>query len=371
MPETARILPFRGRKVAPSRKEATARALDFLARERSERSEEFVESVLCDADVISAVLKQLASRLNTTPSVVSEEASSVYAWLLDRSHQDFLFDEREYFLGECALLAAGGFRLVGKWADSERWLDRADANFRHTVSPAAQLARVAYLRLALRYDARKHDDVLELIPSVALSFQKLGMAADLAKCYFLEAMSLKELGRTDDAAEKFLRLVSASPAGTSQALVGMALVNLGDVFSMDGNFEKALDAYRRAVPVLEAEDQRYALADLKFMLGRTLQRMGYIEASLQAFSEAAAGHADLGMETRAAYVRIVFAEALLAAGKPREAEWQVLAALPTIDEHKLAPEGYAAVSLLSESVRQRKTDPKALLEVREYLQGRS
>ncbi len=37
----------------------------------------------------------------------------------------------------------------------------------------------------------------------------------------------------------------------------------------------------------------------------------------------------------------------------------------------MVPEGFAAVGLLGESVRQRKTDPKALLELREYLQAKN
>ncbi len=225
--------------------------------------------------------------------------------------------------------------------------------------------------MAIRYDIRKHEDVLELIPSVALTFRKLGMSAELAKCHFLEAMSLKELGRCSEAAAKFGQLISATPSGVAGMLVGMALVNLGDICSIEGNFPGALEAYKKAVPILEAEDQRYALADLKMMLGRTLQNLGVVDASLQAFSEAAAGHSELGMEARAAYVRVVFAEALLSSGKPREAEWQILAALPAIDQHRMVPEGFAAVALLRESVRQRKMDPKALLELREYLQAKN
>jgi hypothetical protein len=37
----------------------------------------------------------------------------------------------------------------------------------------------------------------------------------------------------------------------------------------------------------------------------------------------------------------------------------------------MLPEGYAAIALLQESVRRRKTDPNALSEVRQYLQAKS
>ncbi len=44
-------------------------------------------------------------------------------------------------------------------------------------------------------------------------------------------------------------------------------------------------------------------------------------------------------------------------------------ALPTIEEQKMVPEGFAAMALLKESVRRRKTDPNALRELREHVQA--
>ena len=86
---------------------------------------------------------------------------------------------------------------------------------------------------------------------------------------------------------------------------------------------------------------------------------------------AIADYEELGLETRVAYVRLFISETLLQLGRPREAEWEILAALPTIEEQKMVPEGFAAVALLKESVRRRKTDPNALRELREHLQAAS
>jgi len=148
-------------------------------------------------------------------------------------------------------------------------------------------------------------------------------------------------------------------------------VNLGDLRTSARHFEAALEAYRQAMPLLEDAKRLYALADLKAMVGGTLRKMGQIAAAIEAYRGAVRDFSDLGMSTRESYLRVLFAEVLLEAGKAREAEWQILAALPTIDREKLVPEGFAAVTLLRESVRQRKTDPKALLELREYLQAKN
>lgn len=373
MPDTAKILPFRARtnSVPRTREEASAHAHSYLGTPEGDRTADAIDRSLGDGDVLTAIFSALWDLINTTPSVVAAEASYIYRWLSARGDKDFFFDERDFFLGESALLAAGSVRLLGKRDETERWLDRADAAFRHTVAPAAHLARVSYIRLTLRYDMRRHEDVLELLPSVTLTFHKLGMAADYAKCRFLEAMSLKELGRTDDAAVSLQGLVDGDSALVDGALRGMALVNLGNLHSEQGAFELALTNYTRALPELQRANRHSALADLKLMLGGTLQRMGHLSAAIQAFRESVDEHATLGMETRTAYLRVVLATALIEAGRPREAEWEIQAALPTIEEQKMVPEGFVAVGLLRESVKQRKTDPRALLELRAYLQARS
>lgn len=216
---------------------------------------------------------------------------------------------------------------------------------------------------------RRHEDVLELTPSTARTFEKLGMDVDLAKCRFLEAMALKELGRLVEADEKLQGLATGKQADS--ALQGMALLNLGDLRSSEGRFEVALGLYRQALPFLKAAKRYATLADLKGMLGETLRRMGQYAPALEAYREATRDYASLGMATRAAYLQIVTAETLLENGRLAEAEFEIRAALPTIEQEKMVPEGFAAIAILNESVRQRKTDPKALGELREYLQAKN
>lgn len=373
MPDVAKVLPFRPRVSASacSREEATARARAFLTSSISDRTQEVVDEAYSDGDVLAAICAQLVEVTNSSPSNVSDEAPVMYQWLSAKPASQFFFDERDFFLGETALLAAGSCRLLGRREEAERWLDRADASFRHTVAPAPHLARVAYNRLALRYDMGRYDEVTELVPSVALSFDRLGMESDRSKTQFLEAISLKALGRLDEARAKFTQLAMGEDSRVQPAIRAMALVHLGDLHSTQGFADRALAAYTRALPILESERRFYAVADLRAALAVTLRQMGRLSLALEAFQEAVNGHVALGMRTRAAYVRILLSEALLEAGRPREAEWQILAALPTIDEESMIPEGFAAIALLRESVRQRKTDPKALLEVRAYLEVRN
>jgi len=371
MPDVANVLRFRPRVTSASlsREDVDLRADEFLASELYDSESEVDRTLGVDGDVLTAVCKRLGDVLNEDPRAVGEKAPRLYRYLCAKSSRDFFFDERDFFLGESALLAAGASRLLGKKEETELWLDRADANFRHTVSPSPQLARVAYIRLTLRYQTRRHEEVLELLPSVTLTFEKLGMENDEAKCRFLEAMSLKELGRVEESSTKLERLAFSRRERVDQSLYGMALVNLGDLRSEKGCFDSALAAYKEAMPLLQAANRHYALADLKVMVGGTLRKMGQLTQALGAYRDAVQDHVNLGMATRVAYLRILFAEVLLEAGKVREAEWEILAALPTIDQEQMVPEGFAAAALLRESVRQRNPDSNALFELREYLQA--
>jgi hypothetical protein len=75
------------------------------------------------------------------------------------------------------------------------------------------------------------------------------------------------------------------------------------------------------------------------------------------------------MKPYVAYLHLVIAESLLEINRDRQAEWEILAAMPTIDEVQMVPEAIAAVTLLRESVRRQKTDFGALQQVKELLQA--
>ena len=143
--------------------------------------------------------------------------------------------------------------------------------------------------------------MLELLPSTALTFERLGMRTDLAKCLFLQAMSLKVMQRLDEAADLLGQL--ASDVHLEAALRGTALLNLGNLYSNQGFLERALVAYGQAKPLLESGHRLATLADLKVMFGETLRAMGRGTDALAAYREAIADHVGLGMMTRAAYLR--------------------------------------------------------------------
>ena len=90
--------------------------------------------------------------------------------------------------------------------------------------------------------------------------------------------------------------------------------------------------------------------------------VGALEAYRSALREAG----EVGMQGDVAALHLVLADVLLGAGQDRQAEWEIRAALPIIEEEKMVPEGYAALSLLQESLRRRQIDQNALRNLHGY-----
>src|SRR5450759_4663343 len=109
MPDTARILrfPARSRQVGLSSQEAKAAARDYLRTALAERTAE-TQQVLHESDVILAICLLLREDFDRNPSIAVEEAARLHEWIAAPDRAVGVFDERQYFLGETALIAGIG-----------------------------------------------------------------------------------------------------------------------------------------------------------------------------------------------------------------------------------------------------------------------
>lgn len=370
MPKSARVLRFPHRRAAAvplSAEDAILAATCYLDVPAEDRTPHLINESLSSPDVLTAVLRLLRENGERQPARAADEAARIYRWLMNTERVG-LFDERDYFVGEAAFTAGNACRLLGNREDAFRWLDRAEAGFRHTVNAAPGLSNVAYARLGLRFEMGRYEDIIDLMPSLIESFGKLKMLAEAAKAELVFAMALKNVGRRSEALAGLTKVLDGDSVKGHPAIRARILAEYGDVLQLDGRFDEAMTAYQQALPLLEGGCASIARADLKLFVAAAYRAKGDSETALSGFRSAAADYRELGLSTRLAYLNVVTAETLLSLDRSREAEWEILQALPTIEEQKMVPEGFAAVALLRESVKRRKTDPNALRELREHLQ---
>ncbi|MGH9388319.1 MAG: hypothetical protein ACRD1Z_01805, partial [Vicinamibacteria bacterium] len=183
---------------------AADRALAMPIAERTVRAQELR---LEHPEVLLCVCEILTRRIETAPASVAEEADFFYRFLESPQRKIGEFDEREYFLGELALLAGGANRILFHREEARRWLDRAEANFVRAANASVHFARLAYQRLALAVEERRFEEVLELAPIWSENARKLGLIEEALKARFLEGLSRRELGRFTEAVEVFCEIL--------------------------------------------------------------------------------------------------------------------------------------------------------------------
>jgi len=374
MPEaTGRVLTFRARREPQhsSVEESRSAARSYLATPREDRTEEMTETLLADPDCFLAICAEIKDRCDAEPAIIWEEARTLYSWLKESQKSLGLFDERDYFLGECALTAGSASRHLGKRDEAEVWFDRAEAGFRHTVNPAPLLAGVSYARLALFYDKRQYERVFELVPSLTESFRRLNMSRERLKCDFLEAMTLKESSRLAEALAKLQSMRDDVALTAEPKMEAFVMLHTGELLSSTNRHAEAIACLEQVATREVVRTQPLLAAHLSTAMAVAFREQGMLAQAAETFRGAAEKYAAAGMSTLEAYLRIVLAETLIALSRFREAEWQIAAALPTIEEQKMVPEGFAAVGLLRESVRQRRANPEALRDLRERLQAKN
>jgi tetratricopeptide (TPR) repeat protein len=310
----------------------------------------------------------LWDRSETNPESVRAEADFFYTYLAEPFRPIGAMDEREYFLGEFALIAGTHSRVLGRRDEARLWFDRADAYFRLTVRVQADLSRLGYQRLALRLEERSYDEVLELSPPLIESFRRLGMTEDCIKVNFLQVLALQEVGKLEEAIELLEETSRAAVANGLRRLHGLAQTNLFNLYANRGDAVRAMECCRVASSELAGLGNRVGLAKLRWGAGTLLRNQGRVAEAVEAFRLAIGEFRDLGMRGEVAATHLVVADLLIDQGAEAQAEWEIRAALPIIDEEKMVPEGMAAYALLRESLRRRKIDRNALRDVHGYFQ---
>ncbi len=361
-----RVLQFPQRGISPEEAEGSA---DRILATPLEQRETLAEQLrLEDPDVLLLLGARLRDRLDASPATVRDEAEFAYRFLQSPERPIGLFDEREYFLGEFALLAGTACRQLSRRDEARLWFDRAEAGFRHTMNAVADLSRLGYQRLALRMEERHLEAVLELSPSLVSSFRKLSMPEEELKARFLEGLALMESERIAEAVGVFQAICEEAERLGSEKLLASAYGNLTHLHGMQGDVERAIAASRQAIPILKRLDDRVALAKVQWGLATLLRETGQLPSSIEAYRAAQSSFEEIGMRADVAALHLVIADLLLELGQEKAATQSVLEALPVIQELNMVPEGMAALQLLRESLRDHRIDRPALRELHGYFE---
>jgi tetratricopeptide (TPR) repeat protein len=356
-------------RVAFSRPSAERASLEqFLTTEEAERSDELAEVISSDVRLFFGLCELLREYCDSRPARALTEASFLFKWVSERGHIG-LENERTYFLGILALIAGTGSRFMGLRESASRWFERAHCFLSKLRNSEPELAKLAYARFALGYELRQYEVIVRDVPFLLVRCRTLALEEIEIKCLFLEGAALKECGKHQEALAKFLDLEERLRRSDPCRLLGGVLCRIGELYSARGWHRGAMQKYQQALPLLRESGRPSMVADLKGTVGETCRDMGKLTTAIDLYREAISDYAELSMVSLAAYLRVVLAETLLLAGRPREAEIEILAALPTIEAEQMAEERFAALKLLRKALERNKLDAASVQALRESLKG--
>ena len=366
---TGELIPFPLPGNSASPEEARACAEAFLESDSGTRAVGSKEYRFDQPEVLLALCQLIEARIDATPADMASASITAYDLLKSRaeSNDGFLFDEREYYLGELALLAGTASRVLHKQDEAATWFDRAQAWFLSTANLGGDIARVSYQRLALSLEQRRLNDVLHVAGPLREAFLRTGAKEMGLKCSYVEGVALNELGRPDESLSVF-EAVCGEARELKSKMLGPALVCLVQLRSQLGQADLAAKLISEAGPILQAANNRVALGKLYWGVGLLMRAEKRPADAIQAFRAAQKEFASINLPADGAALHLVIADLLLETGQERQAEWEIRAALPIIDELKMVPEGFAAMSLLRESLRRRAIDRGALRKLHGYFE---
>ena len=313
------------------------------------------DAIATAPETLFQVLIFLHDSMEVDPKRASDAAQAIYR-LIESSAEQADPDLRLYFLGETARLAGLVLRSVGSASDVAEWLDRAEEHFRTGVNPEPGLARIRLVRSAVFHNLGRSDVAAKAAPELEATLTALGMEEERVKCRILWASSLKLEGRPREALD-VMEPVREWRSRIRPTLYGWVLLQLGDIHQSLADYENALKEFGEAARLFREGKQFVGLADLHLMISCIYRAQGRLDEALHLLETSRQDHARLEMTWPEGYHRMLIAETYLAMGRPREAEKEIRAALPLLEEQGMLADAVIAVNLLREAVRQRKLDP--------------
>jgi tetratricopeptide (TPR) repeat protein len=346
-----------------------ARAEQLLSTPFALRRSRFRDFELRNSELLVAVAQRLHQRAEWEPQQIRTEAESFFRLLESHDLEANGSADKDFLLGEFALLVGSCSRLLGRWEDAQRWLSMAETFFCRCGGAASLSVRVAYQRLALAAEQRRLGVVLEKAPEVAEQAARLGMVEENLKCRTIAALAFTETGQYEEAITRLEEIRKEAIEASNPRLTGIAATNLALAYAELGRLDEALDAIKEATPLQLGSGSQIGLMKLRWFMGGVLQRQGKTEEALDTYRTARLTAERLGIRCDVAALHLVAANLLLDSGLDAEAESEVRAALPIIDDLGMVPEGVAALSLLRESLRRRKLDRNAIRTLHVHLRG--
>ena len=324
------------------------------------RSAELTSRFLGDETVLLTYCVSLDDERNRSPEGIKGHVDALYRWLLQEGLESGLDPGvRSYLLAKVAITGMVVEHHLGRDERWQCWVAEANRwalEGKHAILAAA----IQQGHLVRRFDRREYDQVILEAPSVIARLDGLSMVEPARWARLTMAAALKDAGRAEEAYRPLTEVLELALSAGDFMTASLSLANRSEVLDKSGRADEALRDAKEALVLAQKSSCGWAIAVAKAFIGEWYVDHGDVSTGIDAYRAAARTYESLGMVTRAAYMRILLADALLVAGQPTNAVSEVVAALPAIEAQRLSQEAVAAVMIVREALYRREVNSDSL-----------
>jgi tetratricopeptide (TPR) repeat protein len=317
---------------------------DFLCLSGADRSDDLARRYLVDPAVALALSRKLEEERNRAFSWVAVEATAAFE-MMQRLELPRNSEDRAYLMVSVALSAAAAFRHRGLLRSAHGWIELARRNVRLVMGARPLVAMIDFAELALLLDSHDFAAIRNRLACVREELVECGLHRYAACADLMLGDDLKSAGRLEEASDAFRRVAEWSAAADDRILRGLALIASAEIASKLGQ-DIDLAGFRRAQAVLEKEEVQWPMAQLQAAVGECLRDRGRLGDAIEAYRSSVRLYRNLEMKSWVAYIQLLLAEALLAAGRDVEAGTEIAAAVKIANEEGIVAGVGAGVALL-------------------------
>jgi len=139
-------------------------------------------------------------------------------------------------------------------------------------------------------------------------------AAGLLRALNLAGIAAFELGRVDEARDKFESLLQLAEAEDDVGMLARATNNLGAIANLRGSPHDAIAHYQLAIPLYQRLGERRGLAQTHHNMGISYRDLGLLRDAISAYGEAAALAEEIGYQPLVTTATVARAESELLRG---------------------------------------------------------
>jgi tetratricopeptide (TPR) repeat protein len=248
-------------------------------------------------------------------------------------------------------------------------LETADALLEAFGTLAHDLAIVRFVKSATLQEVNRFEESLQLLGECRLVFRAHGDSRRQLLCGIAEGVLLQRMKRFRDSHETLVALLEIADELHEREYAASIHHNIGCGCIELGEFQNAERHLTAAIEIFRELSQPVRVALTEFARGRLLTRRGELCGGIAHLHRTRADLLGRGIVEEAGIAGLEIVEALLAAGRPTEAESLARDIIREFSAGQLNTRAITALGYLQEAIAARKATATTVDHVRQYIRA--